>query len=285
MISASNTCCGFSVDGVEFTAGLRPKARKLTDQEQLCRQLSHPHHGQLEHDQPRWSHLAHASRYQARCPCSDVFENMVLPESGQGLLHDAPRWEKVLKYIPDPYVRESLSEEWTRDEARRAKPQPNADPNLMRWKQLKATVDKKVNKMKKSKNYKERIAAESLERCATQIIILHTYPRLDVNVSTHRNHLLKSPFVIHPKTGKVCVPIFDVANSHNFDPDAVPNLRTLMQEIDEFDARNAAEGGDEPTKRRKVDDGEKTSLKSYVDLFEKSFLNPCKTNFAPTCEM
>jgi DNA primase catalytic subunit len=42
-----------------------------------------------------------------------------------------------------------------------------------------------------------------------------------VNVSKHLNHLLKSPFVVHPKTGKVCVPI-DPAQADGFDCNAVP---------------------------------------------------------------
>lgn len=46
-----------------------------------------------------------------------------------------------------------------------------------------------------------------------------TYARLDINVSKLRNHLLKAPFCVHPKTGKICVAI---------NPD----------KIDEFDAVN-----------------------------------------------
>ena len=34
------------------------------------------------------------------------------------------------------------------------------------------------------------------------------------------NHLLKAPFVIHPKTGRVCVP-FRVAKVDSFDPEKV----------------------------------------------------------------
>ena len=46
------------------------------------------------------------------------------------------------------------------------------------------------------------------------------------------NHLLKSPFVAHPKTGRVCVPI-DHTNPDAFSPFVVPDLADLVGELDE----------------------------------------------------
>eukprot|EP01062_Namystynia_karyoxenos_P057054 TRINITY_DN48017_c0_g1_i1.p1 TRINITY_DN48017_c0_g1~~TRINITY_DN48017_c0_g1_i1.p1 ORF type:complete len:454 (+),score=161.68 TRINITY_DN48017_c0_g1_i1:89-1363(+) len=43
------------------------------------------------------------------------------------------------------------------------------------------------------------------------------FPRLDVNVSTKRNHLLKSPYAVHPGTGVVCVPVAP-GEVDSFDP-------------------------------------------------------------------
>ena len=60
------------------------------------------------------------------------------------------------------------------------------------------------------------------------------YPRLDVNVSKGLNHLLKSPFVVHPKTGRVCVP-FDVNHVDSFDPTATPSVGDVITELDRSD--------------------------------------------------
>lgn len=35
------------------------------------------------------------------------------------------------------------------------------------------------------------------------LVLTYLYPRIDVNVSTGINHLLKSPWCVHPKTGKL----------------------------------------------------------------------------------
>ena len=103
---------------------------------------------------------------------------------------------------------------------------------------------------------------KALLEAKQDIVLEYTYPRLDVEVSKKQIHLLKSPFVIHPGTGRVCVPI-DTQRLAKFDPLGVPTVTELLGEIDAFD-RQALEGGD----LKKAQDYEKTSLRPYVDYFK-----------------
>lgn len=70
------------------------------------------------------------------------------------------------------------------------------------------------------------------EAALEDIILQYTYPRLDAEVSKHRNHLLKAPFCVHPKTGRVCVPV-DPDTIDEFKPEKVPTVGQLLRELDE----------------------------------------------------
>jgi len=126
-----------------------------------------------------------------------------------------------------------------------------------------------------------------------EFVFKYTYPRLDINVSKMQNHLLKSPFCVHPKTGRVCVPIdpnaMDTHGGGGFDPFSVPTLSQLARELDEYH-KDESESKDEEDgdagmedesesrpKKKKLEvehDWQKTSLKGYFDVFEKKFLEP-----------
>jgi DNA primase small subunit len=86
----------------------------------------------------------------------------------------------------------------------------------------------------------ERKSHKQVEvRCALEDVVLqYTYPRLDSEVTKHRNHLLKAPFCIHPSTGRVCVPV-DPRKVDEFDPENVPTVAGLLKELDEATTMDA----------------------------------------------
>ena len=112
-----------------------------------------------------------------------------------------------------------------------------------KWEILSQFIEKKVNLnqlAKKSVGNKSgphppapsmtnQRAYKRIKHLKEEIILTFLYPRLDAHVSTDIGHLLKSPFCVHPKTGKVCVP-FKTENLNTFDPFSSPSLKELVRD-------------------------------------------------------
>lgn len=101
-------------------------------------------------------------------------------------------------------------------------------------------------------------------------MIQYAYPRLDINVTKGMNHLLKSPFCIHPKSGKVSVP-FNPKAVGKFNPLTVPTINLLIEEINAFDAKE--DSIQESNVKIKIKDYKKTSLNKAVHIFQEFLRN------------
>lgn len=176
----------------------------------------------------------------------DHFQHDVL--SAQDPWDTDERAEKLLQLLPDRNLNESLKRKWDAAPGR---------SSSSKW----ADIDS-VAKTGASKG----LDAKALLEAKQDIVLEYTYPRLDIEVSKKRNHLLKSPFVVHPGTGRVCVPI-DLKVLEDFDPLTVPTVQALLAEIDAW--KDESDGDESKTTTA---DWEKTSLKPYIDRF-RLFIN------------
>ncbi|KAF4096831.1 hypothetical protein G5714_022800 [Onychostoma macrolepis] len=136
------------------------------------------------------------------------------------------------------------------------------DP-MKRWDKLCNLVECKKSTIKKGQYFDK------------EIMLQYCYPRLDVNVSKGVNHLLKSPFSVHPKTGRISVPI-DLKELNTFDPFEVPTISLICEELErpradeaEEDDMKDKENEQEAGERRRIRDYKRTSLAKYVKVFDR----------------
>lgn len=185
-------------------------------------------------------------------PCRRSLE-ILKPHFQSDVLHDQDPWEtdersdRLLQLLPDKTLNEALHKKWASSPGR---------ASMAKWADIDALA-----KSGSSKN----LDSKALLDAKQDIVLEYTYPRLDIEVSKHLNHLLKSPFVVHPGTGRVCVPI-DTRHLEGFDPLGVPTVTDLLKEIDEWATPEAGEKNG-----KNIQDWEKTSLQPYVEYF-RSFV-------------
>lgn len=129
--------------------------------------------------------------------------------------------------------------------------------SLEKWQQVNAVFDKHIQKGR-AKNRHTALEANRME-----IVFSYVYPRLDVEVTRHQNHLLKAPFVVHPKTGRVCVPM-DAEDCDDFDVENRDTLRTLEEEL-----------RSQPVVKQ-AGYNQCKSMKEAVEIFRRTFLNAIK---------
>ncbi|CCF52047.1 hypothetical protein NDA11_002523 [Ustilago hordei] len=196
-------------------------------------------------------------------PLKLAFVDTVLKD--QDCFRSPEQWGVLLQLLPSPEAEaiEKLRSKWERSSNR---------SSLEKWQDV-------MEAAQRAGEYKsERIWRPCLE----DIILQYTYPRIDAEVSKHLNHLLKSPFVVHPATGRVCVPL-EPSKVFDFDPEnGCPTVAQLLRELNAYEASHkdalpavksnyknelgaAADGLGATVKQ----DWEKTSLKPFVQLFEK----------------
>ena len=96
------------------------------------------------------------------------------------------------------------------------------------------------------------------------IVFTYLYPRMDKNVSLHRNHLLKAPFCLHPSTGNVCVPI-PLEHIHIFPVGKSPNMFELLDIKKRVEKEDDDEKEEDQSMKMEEENEEEEEVKEYLN--------------------
>lgn len=155
----------------------------------------------------------HPSLMRAREKCTKSFREFCLEEAG--ILSTDQAIEHTLGYLPTPAARVGLKEKLR---------SMSTAGGVAKWERMEKELKKETSVL-------------------DHLVLRHLYPRLDVNVSKQINHLLKAPFSVHPKTGRVCVP-FLASEAYSFQPQVhSPVLSALLSELNEKGSSKRRSGG------------------------------------------
>lgn len=145
----------------------------------------------------------------------DYFVDVILKE--QNTWNSQERSKELAMTIPDLRLRNALLNKW--------KQTPDSS-STQKWLDI-------------GELYKElKISSFNINNWKKEMILQMLYPRLDVEVSRQMNHLLKSPFCVHPGTGNVCVTFDPEVQEFNPFTDA-PTLNEIFTQ-NEFSAENTS---------------------------------------------
>jgi DNA primase small subunit len=200
----------------------------------------------VEIDQ-HFTHPMMEDAYSTIMNCGEIDDLVV----EQKWLDSSENWNSILELCKDEKMRYTLNDEFQR----------LTTPEL-RWKLLKRRFDEETRETLDERNCPEIPALA--KNFLKSFVLQYAYPRLDVNVSTGTNHLLKSPFCVHPKTGKVAVPV-NPKTIGSLNLETLPTMKKLIEELSKL-----TKAENESTKENvgKTLYYKQSSLAPYIENFE-----------------
>lgn len=152
----------------------------------------------------------HKTIIRAREIIKNSFEKIILKE--QNILQTKQGQDYVLNLIEDIELKQKTILSWKEIKT-------IEETSIKHWSILEKLIEKDIQKNKKRSNN-----IDTLDR----IMFKCLYPRIDANVTNQTNHLLKSPFSVHPKTESISIPLA-MKELDQFDPSRAVSLKDLVE--------------------------------------------------------
>ncbi|XP_023369418.1 DNA primase small subunit [Otolemur garnettii] len=177
------------------------------------------------------------------------FEKYALVD--QDILENKESWDKVLALVPET-IHDELQQNFQKSHS-----------SHQRWEHLKKAASK----------YQSNVKNEKCGPWLWEIMVQYCFPRLDINVTKGINHLLKSPFSVHPKTGTILK-----KSKENEKKNGAGCSDSYLSICHELDACSTNEEDNEENEaesdtNHRTRDYKKTSLAPYVKVFEQFLEN------------